>query len=544
MNPRDNPYLDRKESPPPPYQSEAPAAEAVQPKTEPFSVGSQPFPSGSPLLQIRPISSLEPPFSGEPIVTGGVAAEAEAEAEEIGAPQPLDCLQDNPIPPFLSKTFDIVDDVLLDPIVSWGPTGESFVVWDPVEFSRLVLPRNFKHNNFSSFVRQLNTYVGIAVTRPSKAAVLYAAEADLVVIKMRTPYPFECVLELEFHPLQGFRKIDSDKWEFANEGFMRGKRHLLKNIRRRKSPQSQHTGSYAGPSSEIAMSGLESEVERLRKQKSLLMQEVIELQQQHSGTIRQMEVVNERIQAAEKRQKKMVSFLAKLLQNPEFLARLLPKDDQRDIGVPRMMRKFVKHQQLEPGKSDSSMGGQIVKYRPGKLDLGMESVPFGTRKVSSDELAAVAHKLIEAPEQVREETASLGPVGLVFKGKNLVSSQPEGSTNYNLSFIDDSTKEKAFPEFLSPGIDGIIKQADIWSMGFDDSADMTSSCGELWGNVTNYDVPDLGLTGGISDIWDLGSLQAAEGLGIDKWPADESTFNEPENQADQPKDYTSKNKYP
>ncbi|CBI30247.3 unnamed protein product, partial [Vitis vinifera] len=493
MNPRDNPYLDRKESPPPPYQSEAPAAEAVQPKTEPFSVGSQPFPSGSPLLQIRPISSLEPPFSGEPIVTVGVAAEAEAEAEEIGAPQPLDCLQDNPIPPFLSKTFDIVDDVLLDPIVSWGPTGESFVVWDPVEFSRLVLPRNFKHNNFSSFVRQLNTY--------------------------------------------GFRKIDSDKWEFANEGFMRGKRHLLKNIRRRKSPQSQHTGSYAGPSSEIAMSGLESEVERLRKQKSLLMQEVIELQQQHSGTIHQMEVVNERIQAAEKRQKKMVSFLAKLLQNPEFLARLLPKDDQKDIGVPRMMRKFVKHQKLEPGKSDSSMGGQIVKYRPGSENLITSSLFPPSNPDSS-------HKLIEAPEQVREETASLGPVGLVFKGKNLVSSQPEGSTNYNLSFIDDSTKEKAFPEFLSPGIDGIIKQADIWSMGFDDSADMTSSCGELWGNVTNYDVPDLGLTGGISDIWDLGSLQAAEGLGIDKWPSDESTFNEPENQADQPKDYTSKNTYP
>ena len=390
-----------------------------------------------------------------------------------------------------------------------------------------------------------------------------------------TSFLIHSLLNHSGYCIQGFRKIDSDKWEFANEGFMRGKRHLLKNIRRRKSPQSQHTGSYAGPSSEIAMSGLESEVERLRKQKSLLMQEVIELQQQHSGTIHQMEVVNERIQAAEKRQRKMVSFLAKLLQNPEFLARLLPKDDQKDIGVPRMMRKFVKHQKLEPGKSDSSMGGQIVKYRPGsenlitsslfppsnpdsceqfpndclqviagKLDLGMESVPFGTRKVSSDELAAVAHKLIEAPEQVREETASLGPVGLVFKGKNLVSSQPEGSTNYNLSFIDDSTKEKAFPEFLSPGIDGIIKQADIWSMGFDDSADMTSSCGELWGNVTNYDVPDLGLTGGISDIWDLGSLQAAEGLGIDKWPADESTFNEPENQADQPKDYTSKNTYP
>lgn len=99
-------------------------------------------------------------------------AEGEAELEEIDVPQPLDCLHDNPIPPFLSKTFEIVDDALLDSIVSWGITGKSFVVWDPLEFSRLVLPRNFKHNNFSSFVRQLNTYVGIAVKQLLMAAVL------------------------------------------------------------------------------------------------------------------------------------------------------------------------------------------------------------------------------------------------------------------------------------------------------------------------------------------------------------------------------------
>lgn len=87
-------------------------------------------------------------------------------------PQPLECLHGNPIPPFLSKTFDLVDDPALDPIISWGSTGESFVVWDPVDFARLVLPRNFKHNNFSSFVRQLNTYVGIAVTPPVMAGAI------------------------------------------------------------------------------------------------------------------------------------------------------------------------------------------------------------------------------------------------------------------------------------------------------------------------------------------------------------------------------------
>lgn len=81
-------------------------------------------------------------------------------------PMPLDILHGNPIPPFLSKTFDLVDDPSLDPVISWGLTGASFVVWDPVEFARIILPRNFKHNNFSSFVRQLNTYVGISVMSP------------------------------------------------------------------------------------------------------------------------------------------------------------------------------------------------------------------------------------------------------------------------------------------------------------------------------------------------------------------------------------------
>ena len=151
-------------------KSNNPSSESMNPGENPnFPRNESPPSSSSSFLQFPPISSsLDLPFSVEPIRTGGI----EAEVEEIGVPLPLDCLHDNPIPPFLLKTFDIADDVLLDPIVSWGSTGKSFVIWDPLEFSRLVLPRNFKHNNFSSFVRQLNTYVGIAVTHPLKAAVL------------------------------------------------------------------------------------------------------------------------------------------------------------------------------------------------------------------------------------------------------------------------------------------------------------------------------------------------------------------------------------
>lgn len=42
--------------------------------------------------------------------------------------------------------------------VAWSPAGDSFFIRDQVEFARVLLPKHFKHNNFASFVRQLNKY--------------------------------------------------------------------------------------------------------------------------------------------------------------------------------------------------------------------------------------------------------------------------------------------------------------------------------------------------------------------------------------------------
>uniref|UniRef100_A0A6N2L7X0 HSF-type DNA-binding domain-containing protein n=1 Tax=Salix viminalis TaxID=40686 RepID=A0A6N2L7X0_SALVM len=102
-------------------------------------------------------------------------------------------------PPFLSKTFDLVEEGGADGvaghphgkrIVSWNAEGNGFIVWSPAEFSELTLPRFFKHNNFSSFIRQLNTY--------------------------------------------GFKKTSSKQWEFKHEKFLKGRRHMLVEITRKK----------------------------------------------------------------------------------------------------------------------------------------------------------------------------------------------------------------------------------------------------------------------------------------------------------------------
>ncbi|KAK4582928.1 hypothetical protein RGQ29_025912 [Quercus rubra] len=441
-----------------------------------------------------------------------VQSSSGGEAENnIGVPQPLGWLQEIPIPPFLTKTFELVDDPVLDPIISWGSRGESFVVWDPVELSRVVLPRNFKHSNFSSFVRQLNTY--------------------------------------------GFRKIDTDRWEFANEAFQRGKRHLLKNIQRRKSHQSQQIGVHTGPSTEAGRSGLDSEIESLKKERSTMMQEVVELQQQHRGTMHHMEAVNERLQSAEQRQQQMISFLTKMLRNPAFLDLLKQKKEQRKIDSPRVRRKFVKQHQHEIGKADSSMDGQLVKYQPDwglplgldlnppvehsqdylspgmvttleEMGLGAESIPFQFENVESVELSmsdefAVLQGFAKTPEQVGEGSSRFRTDKL--KGKNVINPPEEDNTEYLVSYPEEIMEEKAFSQ-LSPGIEGIIKPEEIWSMGFDASTVMPSSHSELWGTPINYEVPELEVTSGLSDIWDLGSSQVAGGLGIDKWTADESSF--------------------
>lgn len=62
------------------------------------------------------------------------------------------------ITPFVHSTFKIVSDSKTDDIITWNPYGDAFIIKDQYRFQCEVLPRYFKHNNLSSFIRQLNTY--------------------------------------------------------------------------------------------------------------------------------------------------------------------------------------------------------------------------------------------------------------------------------------------------------------------------------------------------------------------------------------------------
>ncbi|KAL3617004.1 hypothetical protein CASFOL_039398 [Castilleja foliolosa] len=115
-------------------------------------------------------------------------------------PNPGRKLEPRP-PPFLTKTYDMVDDPKTNSYITWNSSGTGFVISDHNNFSAHVLPTFFKTTNFSSFVYQLNSY--------------------------------------------GFRKISWERYEYGNQWFQAGKKHWLKNIKRRgqvQQPERSQTG--------------------------------------------------------------------------------------------------------------------------------------------------------------------------------------------------------------------------------------------------------------------------------------------------------------
>ncbi|KAK2977108.1 hypothetical protein RJ640_017632, partial [Escallonia rubra] len=143
-----------------------------------------------------PIVDINQPDHDGASEGGGAGGVGGSAASSIA--QPMTGLRQSGPPPFLRKTYAMVQNPETDTLVSWSEDGTSFIIWDTHLFCRDLLPKYFKHDTLSTFIYQLNKY--------------------------------------------GFKKVSWDRWEYANEAFLAGKEHLLKNIKRKEQiPRQQGT---------------------------------------------------------------------------------------------------------------------------------------------------------------------------------------------------------------------------------------------------------------------------------------------------------------
>lgn len=254
--------------------------------------------------------------------TGGGASSSSSSASF--SPHPMEGLNEVGPPPFLTKTYEMVEDPSTDTVVSWSGGRNSFIVWDSHKFSTTLLPKHFKHSNFSSFIRQLNTY--------------------------------------------GFRKVDPDRWEFANEGFLGGQKHLLKTIKRKRhlSQTTQQQGG--GACIELGQFEFEGDLERLKRDRNVLMAEIVRLRQQQQQSKEHIAAMEDRLRSTERKQQRVMTFLAKALNNPSFIEQFTQRAAQRreirgvEIGRKRRLTASPSVENLQEVASVALGSSQFVDY--------------------------------------------------------------------------------------------------------------------------------------------------------------------------------------
>jgi len=144
---------------------------------------------------------------------------------------------------------------------------------------------------------------------------------------------------------QGFRKADLDRWEFANEKFIKDQKHLLKDIQRKKPIHSHsHPPGFAVDPQRAA---LEQEIQKLFRKKNALQSKLLSYNYLETEKL-QLEDFQRRLDGMEKRQTNLQNFFEKALQDSFIVELLSRKIESMNLAAYNKKRRLSQVDHMQP----------------------------------------------------------------------------------------------------------------------------------------------------------------------------------------------------
>lgn len=223
----------------------------------------------------------------------------------------------------------MVCDPASNDLIRWSEDGTSFVVTRQQELANKVLPRFFKHGNFSSFVRQLNMYGFHKVPHLQQGVLLPEGDAEQL--------------------------------GFSNPNFQRDQPDLLLLVTRKKGrdPDEKEQGN-------VDFQHIMDEITAIKKHQMSISTELKNIQRDNQVLWQETLAARERHQRHQETIDKILRFLASVFSN-----------DKKRTGIPRKRRLLIGDAEtdysqypVDSDETDEEQQRPAKITRLGSLDLG------------------------------------------------------------------------------------------------------------------------------------------------------------------------------